>query len=86
MAALGLSLGQLKQQIVRKKTQLLFCLDGWKVGVAPKQSPLTFGVDPNKGMDPGNSFSLSLMVQDRMFSKVLSDFSWNDASLLMRKE
>ena len=47
----GLSAGLHKKIAERISGKL-----GWRFVLGPEQTPLTVGVDPNKGMDPG-SFS-----------------------------
>lgn len=35
--------------------------------LGPEHDPFTFGVDPDKGSDPGNAYSLSLILRDEVF-------------------
>lgn len=35
--------------------------------LGPEHDPFTFGVDPDKESDPGNAYSLSLILRDEVF-------------------
>ena len=39
----------------------------WMMDLGPEHDPFTFGVDPDKESDPGNAYSLSLILRDEVF-------------------
>ena len=49
-----------------KTTEWIFMKLGRTMGLGPEKTPLTFGVDSDKGMNLGISSSLSLTLQDRV--------------------
>ena len=55
------------QQDCTRNTQWISTKLGWVMDLGPKHDPFTFGVDPDTGTDPGNVYSLSLVLRDEVF-------------------
>ena len=42
----------------------------WRMGLCPEQTPLTFGMDPDQGTDPGISLTLYEIGHSTLFSLI----------------